>query len=57
MKRFNKYHTLLKVTCRVMSVLKDKTFKAVEKEPATEETEETEIMWVKNMQSDMINRK
>lgn len=53
--RFSKYVTLLRVTCRIMSVFKHKTFKAMGKDPTAEEIGEAEIMWVKEMQRDMNN--
>ncbi|KAK4322358.1 hypothetical protein Pmani_006872 [Petrolisthes manimaculis] len=55
--RFSKYVTLLRVTCRIMSVFKQKSMKAMEKEPTAEEIGEAEIMWVKEMQRNMTDWK
>lgn len=56
-KRFSRYETLLRVTCRIMSIFKHKSLKAVLKEPTSEEMEEAEVMWVKNMQINMTDWK
>lgn len=56
-KRFSKYVTLLRVTCRIISVFKHKSLKALYKEPTAQAMEDAEIMWVKEMQSSMNNWK
>lgn len=53
--RFGDYSKLLRVTCRVRAVFKCKSLKGMLKEPTVEDVREAELMWVKEMQKDMID--
>ena len=52
-----RFHSkLLRATCRVRTVFKYKSLKGMLKEPTVGDVKEAELMWVKEMQRDMIDR-
>ena len=51
--RFSGYYKLLRVTCRIMSLFKCRSFKGILKEPTVKDIAEAELMWVKEMQKNM----